>query len=610
MKKKILPNKYKSLIQKAIIFQNSGQFAEARAIYEKLRKQLPGDSQVLYLLGSLYGQMGEFEQCIRYLSESLKANPNQINAHHNLAIAYETTNQLDQAIRSYHHALELSASSPQLHHDLGDLYRKQKNAEKALHHINQSLALLPDGENALINKANLIAETGTYAEAHKAYYYAIARYPNNPVLLNNFSAFLQINDEFKQAEVMARQAIAINPNYPQALSNLGNILIKLESFDEAKQHLQKAVNLNPLFIEAYINLGFLHHNIALFNQALAYFNKAIELSVGVAPEKNIAHWYRTFTLLITGNFEAAWNDYEYRFMLDEHINDPYDFPVYESTPIKNTPLLVTAEQGIGDQVMFVSCLPDLYKQTNHIILECDKRLQPLFKRSFPSVTTIYTGEFNKTSITEKFPDIQQKISIGSLPRLFRNSVSEFPNQSPYLLTDQNKHEKWKNRYRQLGNKLKVGISWQGGTIVEHKKRSMTLASWKDILACDCVFINLQYGDHESEITTFEKKHGIKIHDWEDSDSLKELDDFSAQISALDLVISVGNTNVHLAGSLNVPAWCLIPEVPSWRWLFSGETCIWYPSVYIYRQSDLHDWAPVLKKIRFDLEKRILQHQQK
>ena len=604
MKKTITANKYNSLLNAAVKHQNTGHLTEALKIYSQLIEQNPQDSKLLFLLGSLHGQLGQLEKCIELLNLSLEQNDGHLDSYNNLAIAYELTGQLDHAIAVSEKALQLSPDSPQTLSNIGDLYIKKGNFKKALTHLNHSLKLSPDNESALLNKANLLGQTNQMAEAKKIYNHALNIFPDNIRLLSNFSALLQLEENFTKAEVLIRKAISINPNYPQALSNLGNLLIKKEKFIESEECLRKAIALNPQLTEAYINLGFLYHQMARLDEALIAFDKAVSLD----PENSTGHWYRTFTRLLAGKFESAWKDYEYGLINGERVVGNYHYPPYnpdfQTGSQKINSLFVMAEQGIGDQIMFASCIPDVLNHTDNIILECEKRLVPLFRRSFPSVTVIHTGQYNYEALQSNFPMIQQKIAIGSLPHLFRNNLAAFPKNSPYLQADKNNYLKWKNRFSTLGKKLKVGISWQGGVKIEHDKRSMSLNSWKEVLQCDCDFINLQYGNHKAELNEIENKYNITIHDWDDSDSLLDIDDFSAQISALDLVISVGNTNVHLAGSLNIPALCLIPQVPSWRWLFSGNDCLWYPSVKIIRQKKRHDWSPVIQKAKHELEEMI------
>ena len=75
-----------------------------------------------------------------------------------------------------------------------------------------------------------------------------------------------------------------------------------------------------------------------------------------------------------------------------------------------------------------------------------------------------------------------------------------------------------------------------------------------------------------------------------------MDSYAAKIAALDLVISVGNAAVHLAGAVGTPAWTLLPRVPSWRWMVAGEVSPWYSSVKLFRQPRRRQWAPVLEQV--------------
>ena len=84
------------------------------------------------------------------------------------------------------------------------------------------------------------------------------------------------------------------------------------------------------------------------------------------------------------------------------------------------------------------------------------------------------------------------------------------------------------------------------------------------------FINLQYGNVKQELNEFQKHNNLKIHQDDEIDSLNSLDDFAAQISALDLVISTSNTTVHLAGALGKQVWTLLPHIPDWRWTLERE----------------------------------------
>jgi hypothetical protein len=180
----------------------------------------------------------------------------------------------------------------------------------------------------------------------------------------------------------------------------------------------------------------------------------------------------------------------------------------------------------------------------------------------------------------------------------RPDLTSFPKQKSYLVSDDEKVEEWKSRYRELGAGLKVGVSWRGGSTPDViRVRSTNLKQWADLFAVSGVhFINLQHGDCREEIRKAEEDLGAKIYDWEDADPLKDLDGFAAKISVLDLVISTDNATVHMAGSLGVPVWVLLPHICDWRWMLNFEDTPWYETVRLFRQKGLGDWGEVFERV--------------
>ena len=136
-------------------------------------------------------------------------------------------------------------------------------------------------------------------------------------------------------------------------------------------------------------------------------------------------------------------------------------------------------------------------------------------------------------------------------------------------------------------------------------RSTSLDQWLPVLSLPGIdFVNLQYGECGEEIAEFSQRTNLVIHDWDDSDSLEDINDFAAQLAALDLVISVGNATVHLAGSLGVPTWNLLPRWWGWRWLVDSIDNLWYPNVQTIRQSDSGNWGMLFEQVAAELTSRL------
>jgi hypothetical protein len=232
----------------------------------------------------------------------------------------------------------------------------------------------------------------------------------------------------------------------------------------------------------------------------------------------------------------------------------------------------------------------------------------LFRRSFPQalVASATRGQESvwaaKLAIT---PDVQ--ISAASVPRLLRNSLDEFP-QSSFLVPDDAKVARWRERFATLGNGLKIGISWKAGsTHRDRQQRGESLDAWRSLLSTSGAhFVSLQYGDVEHELQAFAEQTGIVVHAWKEADNTADVDGLAARMAALDMIISVGNTTAHLAGALGLPVWVLLPRVASWRWLEQNGTSIWYPSARLFRQNRSGDWGNLFERVGHDLLNRISQ----
>ena len=191
--------------------------------------------------------------------------------------------------------------------------------------------------------------------------------------------------------------------------------------------------------------------------------------------------------------------------------------------------------------------------------------------------------------------------MGSLGQWLRTDLDSFKQgQSYYLTACPDKTAELRNKYQQLasGRKL-VGISWKSTDISQRraKSKSTSLEYWASVLSQpNCYFINLQYGDIETEVAKFESDTNLKVYQDKEIDPLVNLDGFAAQISALDLVISTSNTTVHMAGALGKRVWTLLPHIPDWRWTLDREDALWYPAMRLFRQSSIGDWQDVFKRV--------------
>jgi tetratricopeptide (TPR) repeat protein len=558
-------------IESALEEHKAGNLRQAELLYRKILKSYPNNVDALHLLGVLYHQKGDYDSAINNIRTAIKLDPGFAEAYNNLGNVMRDKGLVDEAEIHYQKALRINPNFAIAHNNLGNIYTEKKLSDKAMVSFKKALQIHPDFAEAYNNLGRVLAEKNRHDEAISYY----------------------------------QKALQLNSTLASAYNNLGAALMEKEQFDEAVTHFQKAIGLNASFVDAYSNLGnALHCKGQLYN-AVTLYQKALDLN----PSFGDAHFNMSLTLLLSGDFYQGWKEYEWRwkareFLKNSCIHGPSSFlqPVWDGSYLQEKSLLIYAEQGVGDEVMFASCFEDAIKQIGTCIVECDERLIPIFSRSFHRASFVKRVK-NADNHLAQLPRTDMVIPLGSLPKFFRSDPMLFPKKS-YLIADANMVHAWIDRFRTIGKGIKIGISWRGGAkpgVI--RKRSIKLEQWKKIFSLSGVhFINLQYGDCRNELEEAKEKLGVTIHDWEDVDPLKDLDNFVAQIAALDLIVSVDNSTVHMASALGKPVWVLLPFVPDWRWMLNREDSPWYPAIRLFRQSSLGDWESVIVKVKGELLK--------
>ena len=158
-------------------------------------------------------------------------------------------------------------------------------------------------------------------------------------------------------------------------------------------------------------------------------------------------------------------------------------------------------------------------------------------------------------------------------------------------------QRWQEKLAALGRGLKIGIAWRGGLGKTRRHfRSIHLGEWAPILTTPgCHFISLQYGSVAQDLAECSQACGIQPHHWDEP--IENIDELAGLITALDLVITVCNSWVHLSGALGNPVWVLVPHIPEWRYLLEGEQLPWYSSAKLFRQPNSGQWSAPIQRVR-------------
>ena len=575
------------------------QHDSAISYIERAIRENPQNCNYHYALGKLYSIKGMWEEAIEKFRNTLSLKPDYGEAYNYIGIAFAEKGILDEAIEAFNRAIEINPFDAEAANNLGNALLEKGLTDGAIDNYRRAIKLKPEFASAYDNLGNALSEKGMVDEAIESFGKALLLNPDDAGIYFNLACTYMDNDQPDEAIKNYETVLSLNPGFNGIYNNLGLAFAEKGIPDGAIKHYKNALSLNHDDAKAYNNIGFALVDKGMLDEAILNYKKALKIEPdNVEYHKNLGIAYLSAKDLIKG-----WKEFEWRLKTIKlpEMNEQ----TWKNSTLKENTLLIHAEQGVGDEIMFASCMPDIISTCSNIILECDSRLTPLFGRSFPSVKLIQRTIENKQNGSEISP-VDMKIAIGSLPRFIRPDFSSFPQQKSYLIPDKQKVDVWSTRFRNLGEGLKVGISWRGGRKAKIKHmRSISLEKWSQIFSLKGVhFINLQYGSCTEEIQAIKDKLGVTIHDWEEADPLEDLDGFANQIAALDLVISVDNSTVHMAGALGVPVWTLLSFACDWRWMQGFADTPWYKSVRLYRQSSLGDWDELIERVASDLREFI------
>lgn len=405
----------------------------------------------------------------------------------------------------------------------------------------------------------------------------------------NLGRLLLSQGRHPEAVSCFEEAVRRDPRDGRLHDGLGAARLALGDIEGASRSLLRAIEINPRLAAAWCHLGDVDRARGSFASAQIAYGCALTLE----PEHAMARWGQALAWLTAGDFAQGWPAYERRFECGIVRLPAVRAKPWADEAIAGRRVLVLGEQGIGDEIMFARFALSLAKAGARPVLSCEPRLAPLFRRSLEGVEIEgVRGQSEEGEIAADF-----SIPAGSLPGRFWGEGASAMFKASYLRPDSERLAAWRTRLSALGPGLKVGVSWRGGKdALVRTRRSTEIEAWRGLMSTPgALFINLQYGDCTAELARLKVECGIVVADWPDSDPLVDLDDFAAKVAALDLVVSVDNATVHIAGALGRPVFALLASPADWRWMTERGDTPWYPTVRLFRQPAPGQWTVVFER---------------
>lgn len=579
------------------------------------------------IIHRLIGKLDDAESGFR---QALALDPDLTQAKENLVSL--------MAERSAVNALSESSTSSPSPQERTDQFQENLATEEVdlnerIEEAERRFADIPGNVAVASHLALLLERNGQAMEAIDVLTVALTYLPNNADLRRQRGLLYSRMNHPRKATIDLRKVLKQHPDDPVLLSELGHIYANANRFSDAIAFFERCCEVSEK-IEYQVVLGNLYVTCCRYKEGLAIFDRVLAANPEAAPSIDFGYGTALFSLgdfdrakpyidrtleampynsearytraslyIMHGDFEAGWEDYRYRVFTDQQVSIRLlPMPLWEGQDLAGKRIILLAEQGLGDQIMFASILPDLLSLNPlQVVIEANERIAKTLARSFPQCLVIPSKQNTQYEWLKTLPHIDYYLPIAELARFFRKKSLDFPEHRGYLLADPQRIEFWKKRLAALGGGLKVGISWRGGTErTRQVVRSLQITDLAPILQTPEVkFVNLQYGKSKADIQAAKNALAMEIANW--PEAIEDLDEFAALICALDLVITVCNTTVHYAGALNRPVWVMTPKIPEWRYGLSGNTMIWYPSALMFRQADYSDWPTVIGKVQRALQ---------
>jgi tetratricopeptide (TPR) repeat protein len=567
------PELVEALVNRGIALHEVKRFDEALADFDRALALRPDNADVLNNRGNTLASLGHCDEALASYDAALDLQPQHVEALFNRGVVQHRLGLFDEALSSYDRALSLGPDHAKVLIARGATLHDQRRFVDALASYDRAITLSPDAVQALVNRGGTLHELGRSGEALQSIARALALEPNNAEALTNRGVVLLDLTRRDETSVEHADTIAGQPSEACSQSVISR---KLRQLEEALASHDAALALRPDYVEALANRGITLYSLMRFDESLGSYDSALALR----PDHADAHFLRSLSGLVTGDFERGWAEYEWRRKAPSlrHKERDFDQPLWlGEDDLAGKTILLYSEQGFGDSIQFCRYAPLVAARGTRVIVEVEKPLYELM--------TSLAGVSRVVARGDRLPDFDFQCPLPSLPLAFKTRIETIPSSCPYLRVPIQAGESWDAL---LGPKhrLRIGLAWAGSAKhVRDGERSMRLRDLAPLLEIDATFVSLQ---KEVRAADAETLAGFRMMDL--GEKLEDFSETAALISQLDLVVSVDTSVAHLAGALGKPVWILLTHVPDWRWLLNRDNTPWYPSARLFRQNETREWA--------------------
>lgn len=597
-----------------------GQYDAALAAYDRALVREPAHVAAWCKRGETLRRLERPADALISIERALRIDANDPAAHTERGHALRALGHREQALHSYQLAMVVRGKTPDLVYACGVVMTELGRPADALACLDEGLARLPHDEQLLyascvaldllhardellkrcdrllaLNRGNVAAWVGRgnallglerHAEAAQAYGEALARKPDDIDARRNRAAAMRALGRFDDALADYDAALALTGPHVELHYNRALALQQLGRYDEALASHAAAAAAPADVAQALFTRALARQHLGNYDAALADYADACRRD----PHHGAARRSDAFCRLLMGDFDAGWRQHEMRWdaadvMLHRRHADRPSWTGDE--PPAGRTLLLHAEQGYGDTLQFCRYASLAHDLGATVIVEAPTALGELLG-TLRGVSRIVTDG-------QPTPAFDLQCPLMSLPYAFRTTLDTLPADVPYLRADARRRDAWARHLDAVAppGRLRVGLAWSGNPRhANDENRSIPFAALAPLVAAhDATLVSLQPQVRARDADAFAASGVLSF-----ADALTDFAETAALVDALDLVIGVDTSVVHLAGALGRPVWVLLPRVPDWRWLLERDDSPWYPTATLFRQARPGDWPAVIGRV--------------
>lgn len=593
------PESVDARVNLAVVLNEQKLYTPALSAIEEALALRPDFVPALFIKGELARKLEKPEEAVLAYEKVIELAPQHHEAWLCLGEATRLAGDLKRAIDCYEQVLRANPRSVAALTGLGAVALEQRGDAELWYR--QALEVDPGSWEALFGLGVLNFLRGNYVEAEGLFRRCVETNQTLDEGWLKLGDTLYVQGRYAEAREAFEAGLERNPYSIGCMLGAGNTFMGEERVGKALRYYRSLLRHLPGDTRVVANMALAYHDLGKLAQAQSLGEQAMAAAAD-DHERNIAKHNLAQVLLRRGRLTPGWNYYETEISFDMTKRLP--FPAWEGASLEGKRLLIWQDQGIGDVILFGTMFGEVIKRAKSVVVECEKKLIPLIRRSFPEATIVprTSGGLCANRLSREGVDLH--CAMSALPKLLRPNWQVFPRPSRRLLTkDEARSRYWRQRLDALGPEIKVGICWRSKLTSGRRYLYYSdIGDWGSVFNLPGVkLINLQYDQCEEELALAANKFGVEAIHFKEIDHFDDIDEVASLISQLDVVVTAPTSVAMVAAGLGVPT--LVGNT------FADWVCLgrrrdpWFRSMQYFQRRWNQRWPEIIEQMAKEVEHR-------